>query len=51
MGVPYATKINQYQGNSFSEAAYETTESSTKNSSFLKPKPKNEGLKHETSKI
>jgi hypothetical protein len=51
MGVPYATKINRYQGNTFSEAAYETTESSTKNSSFLKSKPKNEILKYETQKV
>lgn len=37
VGVPYATKVNRYDGEAFSQATYEPTEPSTKNSSFLKP--------------
>jgi hypothetical protein len=37
MGVAYATKVNKYEGDAISEATYEPTEPSTKNSSFLKP--------------
>jgi hypothetical protein len=37
MGVPYATKINKYDGEIYSQATIEPTEPSSKNSSFLKP--------------
>lgn len=36
MGVPYVTRINKFEPDNFSEAVYEPTEPSTKNSSFLK---------------
>jgi hypothetical protein len=35
--VPYVTKVNRYDGEAYSQATYELTEPSTKNSSFLKP--------------
>lgn len=38
--MPYSTKVNRYDADALSQANYEPTEPSTKNSSFLKPKTK-----------
>ncbi len=49
-GLPYATKLNKYDGEAYSQPNYEPTEPSTKNSSFLnKPsKPKITNIKSVT---